>query len=199
MEKKLKTEQLNEFLSLTSDRSVPMIMQTPRLILRAWFEEDAPVLFKYASDPDLGPRAGWAPHQSLNESRNLIRTLFTGNAMWAVEWKETSEVIGCVGYLLYNQSNIPIQKDEAEVGYWIAKPYWNSGICTEALQAVVDCCFEEKKFLSLWGSYFLDNPASVRVMEKCGFSRCEGQTVCPNLQVGSDKPVGLMKIEKGDR
>ena len=74
-------------------------METERLILRPWRESDADALFKYASDPDVGPRAGWPPHQSVQESLELIRTVFSGEGMWAVELKETSEAIGCVGYL----------------------------------------------------------------------------------------------------
>jgi len=57
---------------------------TRRLILRPWREEDAPNLFKYASNPEVGPRAGWPPHQSAAESLEIIRTVFSGEGMWAV-------------------------------------------------------------------------------------------------------------------
>lgn len=67
--------------------------------MRPWLEEDAPALFKYASDPEVGPRAGWPPHRSLDESREVIRTVFSGEGMWAVVLKETGEPIGCAGYL----------------------------------------------------------------------------------------------------
>ena len=69
-------------------------METERLLLRPWREEDAPALFKYASDPEVGPRAGWPPHKSVEESLEIIRTLFSGDHMWAIEWKETGEPIG---------------------------------------------------------------------------------------------------------
>ena len=69
-------------------------METDRIILRPWLEEDAPALFKYASDPEVGPRAGWLPHRSLDESREVIRTVFSGEGMWAVVLKETGEFIG---------------------------------------------------------------------------------------------------------
>ncbi len=73
------------------------------------------------------------------------------------------------------------------MGYWIAKPYWNKGICTEALQAVVDYCFNVKGFTVLWGDYFPENPASGRVMEKCGFVDTGRETLCPDLEIGGDK------------
>ena len=44
------------------------MMQTARILLRTWRESDAETLFKYASDPEVGPRAGWPPHQSVEES-----------------------------------------------------------------------------------------------------------------------------------
>ena len=74
-------------------------METRRLILRPWRESDAEALFKYASDPDVGPRAGWPPHKSVDESLEIIRNVFSGEGMWAVELKEISEVVGSIGYL----------------------------------------------------------------------------------------------------
>lgn len=171
-------------------------METDRIILRSWLEEDAPALFKYASDPEVGPRAGWPPHRSLDESREVIRTVFSGEGMWAVVLKETGEPIGCAGYLPASLSNLEIAEDRCEVGYWIARPYWGRGICTEALRLIVRYCFEEKGFSVLWGDYFPENPASGRVMEKCGFSDTGLTTMCPNLEVGSDRPVRVMRLDR---
>ncbi len=47
-------------------------METERILLRYWQESDAEALFKYASDPDVGPRAGWPAHKSVEESREII-------------------------------------------------------------------------------------------------------------------------------
>ena len=172
------------------------LAETDRIILRPWHEDDAEVLYKYASDPDVGPRAGWPPHKSVEESLFVIRNVFSGEGMWTVEWKETGEPIGCVGYLPASASNLKIKDDEAEVGYWIAKPYWGKGICTEALHLVIDYCFNVKNFTTLWGDYFPENPASGKVMKKCGFVDTGEETVCPNLVVGADRPVRVMKLCK---
>ena len=163
-------------------------METERILLRRWQDSDAETLFKYASDPDVGPRAGWPPHKSVEESLEIIRTVFNAEGMWAVILKESNEAIGCVGYLPSSASNLKIAEDHAEVGYWI--------ICTEALQMVIDYCFNEKGFTTLWGDYFPSNPASGRVMEKCGFVDTGEETLCPNLEVGSDCPVKVMKLIK---
>ena len=76
-------------------------METERILLPPWQESDAETLFKYASDPDVGPRAGWPPHQSVEESWEIIRTIFNKDRTWAIELKETGEVIGCIGYFIY--------------------------------------------------------------------------------------------------
>ena len=44
-------------------------MENDRILLRPWLESDAPALFKYASDPDVGPRAGWPPHKNMEERK----------------------------------------------------------------------------------------------------------------------------------
>ena len=143
------------------------MIETDRLILRPWLDSDAEALFRYASDPDVGPRAGWPPHKDIEESRRVIRDIFTNDRTWAVTLRENGEVIGCMGYFIHGESNIPIGEEDAEIGYWIAKPYWNRGIATEALRAMIDYCFNVKGFLTLWSDFFIDNPASGRVMEKC--------------------------------
>ena len=169
--------------------------ETDRILLRPWRDSDAEALYKYASDPEVGPRAGWPPHKSVEESLHIIRTIFSGEGMWAVVWKESAEAIGCVGYLPASSSNLKIEEDQGEVGYWIARPYWGMGICTEALGLVIDYCFHTKDFSTLWGTYFPTNPASGRVMEKCGFTDTGRETCCPNLEVGGDQPVRVMILD----
>ena len=172
------------------------MMETERLILRPWRDNDAETLYNWASDPDVGPRAGWPPHKSVEESLEIIRTIFHNDRTWAIELKKTGEVIGCIGYFIYGESNINISENDAEAGYWIAKPYWNQGICSEALRLLIDYCFNEKKFDVLWSDFFVDNPASGRVMEKCGFRDTGEINYCSRLQMGSGRPVKVMKLRK---
>lgn len=169
-------------------------MENERILLRHWHETDAEALYKYASDPEVGPQAGWAPHQSVEESRQIIREIFGQDFMWAIIWKETNEPIGCVGYLPSGMGNIEMGENDGEVGYWMAKPYWNRGICTEALRMVVDYCFTVKGFDTLWGDFFVDNPASGRVMVKCGFEDTGRELYCEHLYGGSERLVRVLKL-----
>ena len=74
------------------------LLLTPRLRLRAWTEADAADLFALASDPEVGPRAGWPPHTSLDESLGVIRTVFNNSTTWAIVLRSTDTPIGAIGY-----------------------------------------------------------------------------------------------------
>ena len=172
------------------------MLETDRIILRPWLDSDADTLFKYASDPEVGPRAGWPPHKSVEESLQIIRTVFNNDQTWAIVLKETGEAIGCMGYYTYGESNISIGENDAEPGYWVARPYWNQGICTEALQLLIDYCFNVKGFHTLWSDFFVDNPASGRVMEKCGFRDTGKINYCSHLYQGDNRPVKIMRLDR---
>lgn len=171
-------------------------MQTERILLRRWLETDAEALYKYASDPDVGPRAGWPPHKSIDESLEVIRTFFNNGTTWAIVLKETNEAIGAMGYFTQATSNIPIGKDDCEVGYWVGKPHWNKGICTEALRMMLDYCINIKHFDNIWCDHFTGNPASGRVMEKCGFKDTRKLNRCSNLLGGDKDMVKIYKLIK---
>lgn len=129
-------------------------------------DADAEAMFRYASDPIIGQRAGWEPHKSIEESLEIIRTVFAVKTIWAIIWKETGELIGTIGYFDPEGSGIPAKEDEPLIGYWIGRPYWNKGICTEALKMVLEY---DKTIPSFISGHYFDNPASGRVLEKCGF------------------------------
>jgi RimJ/RimL family protein N-acetyltransferase len=167
---------------------------TNRIRLRPWCEKDAEALFKYASDPDVGPRAGWPPHLSVEESLEVIRTVFHNDTTWAIELEESGEAIGAMGYLPCEGTNLPSREGEQLVGYWVGKPYWNQGICTEALLLMIDHIRQTTEIKSLISSHFFDNPASGRVMEKCGFIPT-GETCVDESFAGSDLPMRVMRLE----
>ena len=171
-----------------------VIMESGRIVLRPWREDDAPALYKYASDPEVGPRAGWEPHKSIKESLEIIRTVFHNDTTWAIELKETGEPLGAMGYLPAEGSHLPSRKGEPLVGYWVGRPYWNRGICTEALQLMLDHIRKDSDIRSLIGSHFIDNPASGRVMEKCGFVPT-GETCVDQTLAGSDSPMRVLRLE----
>ena len=170
-------------------------METVRLILRPWHESDAEALFRWASDPEVGSRAGWPPHKSVGESLEIIRTLFHNDTTWAIVLKSTNDPIGAIGYGPSCDCDLPAREGEPLIGYWIAKPYWNQGICTEALRLMLDHIVNTTDIPSLISGHFIDNPASGRVMEKCDFVPTGETCIDPGQYQGEDRPIRVMRLE----
>ena len=137
-----------------------------RLILRPWKESDAESLYKYAKDPAIGSLAGWPPHISVQDSLNVIRTVFAAPETYAVVLKDTEEPVGSIGVMFENGLQ---QANECEIGYWIGKPFWGKGLMTEAVCRLLQRCFEDLAMTAVWAVYYDGNVGSRRVMEKCGF------------------------------
>lgn len=170
-------------------------MQTERILLRPWLDTDAEALYKYACEPEVGARAGWPPHKSVEESREIIRTVFNNDTTWAIILKATGEAIGAMGYMPECELNLPAREGEPLVGYWVGKPYWNQGICTEALQLMLKHIRKETNYTSLIGSHYIGNPASGRVMEKCGFKPTGETAVDESLYSGNKHTMRVLRLE----
>lgn len=147
-----------------------MIFETQRLILRPWKLSDAESLYKYARDPKVGPIAGWPVHTSVENSREIIKTVLSAPETYAVVLKETSEPVGSAGLMIETKSNIKLPDTECEVGYWLGVPYWGRGLIPEAVRCLMEYAFTDLKMHKLWCGYFDGNSRSKRVMEKCGFT-----------------------------
>lgn len=148
-----------------------MVIHTERLTLRPWREADAEGLFAYASDPDVGPAAGWPPHRSIEESREIIRTVFSAPHTFAVCLAATDEPVGSIGLMPSRcESSHQGAGLELEVGYWIAKPFWGRGFAPEAVRAMQRYAFETLGCKALWCGYYEGNDKSLRVQQKCCFA-----------------------------
>ena len=146
------------------------MIETERLILRPWQESEAGILYKYASDPDIGPVAGWLTHTSVENSLEIIRTVFAAPETFAVVLKKTGEPIGSCGIMFADGLHSAAMKSgEAEIGYWVGKPYWGQGFIPEAAKALLSRCFNELALDAVWCGYYDGNDKSKRVCEKCGF------------------------------
>ncbi len=146
-----------------------MTLETERLILRPWNEEDAEDLYKYASNPDVGPIAGWPPHQSTTESLDVIRNVFSGAECYAICLKEDGKAIGAIELKLNGHTDMTERDDECELGYWLGKPFWGQGIMPEAARKIICHGFEDAGMTRIWCGYYEGNTKSKRVQEKVGF------------------------------
>jgi RimJ/RimL family protein N-acetyltransferase len=143
-----------------------MILETKRLILRPWCEEDARDLYTYASDPEVGLPAGWPPHTSVENSCEIIATVLSAPETYAVCRKEDGKSIGSIGL---HRNDIAQENDEYELGYWIGKPFWGLGLIPEASRELLRYAFEELGMKRIWCGHYDGNVKSRRVMEKLGF------------------------------
>lgn len=146
-----------------------MILETDRLILRPWEDSDAEDLYQYASDPAVGPIAGWPVHTSVEDSREIIRGVLSEPETYAVVPREEGHAVGSIGLMLGAASNIGIPDSEGEIGYWIGVPFWGRGLIPEATRELMRHGFEDLSLVKLWCAYFDGNEKSRRVQEKCGF------------------------------
>lgn len=147
-----------------------MILKTKRLILRHWQESDVESLYQYAKDPDVGPIAGWPPHQSIEESYNTIKNVFNKSECYAICLKENNTAIGAIELKLKGYTDMTDREDECELGYWIGKPFWNHGYMSEAVQEILHYAFTDLQMTTVWCGYYDGNLRSARVQEKAGFS-----------------------------
>lgn len=144
-------------------------METERLILRPWCEDDAESLYSFAKNPAVGPIAGWPPHTSVENSREIIRNVLSVNETYAVCLKTDNKAIGSIGLMIGTQSNLDLPETEGEIGYWIGVPFWGMGLIPEATKELIRHAFVDLNLETLWCGYFEGNAKSKRVQEKCGF------------------------------
>ena len=145
------------------------MLQTKRLILHRWEDSDAESLFTYAKDPEVGPIAGWPPHQSVEESLAVIRNVLSGRESYALCLKADHKAIGAIELKLNGHTDMTARDDECELGYWLGKPFWGLGLMPEAVSEILRHAFEDIGMTKVWVGYYEGNTKSKRVLEKCGF------------------------------
>lgn len=158
-----------------------MIKETERLKFRHWTMEDADRLFELTSNEYVGPRCGWIPPKSVDESRENLEKILINDFTYCIIEKSTGEIIGDIGIDQVMEEDqdgnkVPVE-GERELGFWIGYPYWNKGYMTETVMAAIDYCFDELKLSKIHCGNYSFNPASGRVQEKCGFKYQETKMV----------------------
>lgn len=141
-------------------------LESERLILRSWTLEDLDDFYEYAKNDNVGPNAGWKPHESKEESEKILKSFIKNNEVWAIEYKENKKVIGSIG----------LHKDEMRsgingkmLGYVLSEDYWGRGIMPEAVKETIKYAFEEEALDLIAVHHFRFNDRSKRVIEKSGF------------------------------
>jgi RimJ/RimL family protein N-acetyltransferase len=166
-----------------------MFAITPRLLLRPSWPEDAATLHGAIADQGIVrnlARAPWpyTPTDAASFVALQHTQLFPNALLWTRDGQSPQLVGSCgLGEL----------DGEAELGYWIARPFWGRGYATEAARAVIQAAraLGHKKLVS---SHFIDNPASGRVLRKVGF-RPTGKTQM-RFSAGRGRDVPCLFFER---
>lgn len=150
-------------------------IETDRLILREWTNNDLDDFFAYASVDGVGEMAGWRHHENIDVSRTILNMFMEGKKTFALEEKATGRVIGSLGL---EDVSAPILKNNKmlkgrEIGYVLAKDKWGQGLMTEAVKKVLAWIFENTDWDFVSCGHFVRNDRSRRVIEKCGFEYIE--------------------------
>ncbi len=149
-------------------------IETERMILRPWTLDDLKDLYAYASVEGVGEMAGWIHHKSENETNLILNSFIAHKKTFALELKESGRVVGSLGIEEYDHHEFDcvdlVALQGRELGYVLSKECWGRGLMTEAVNAVIQYCFDVLNYDFLTCGHFVRNERSRRVIEKSGFS-----------------------------
>lgn len=141
-------------------------IETKRLILRDFSQEDLNDLFAYAQSDKVGPMAGWKPHDSIEESQKILNMFIEGKEVWAIELKENHKLIGSIGLHKDAKRNNP---KSAMLGYVLSEEAWGKGFMIEASRAILNFGFNEDDLTLISVYHFPFNKQSESVIKNLGF------------------------------
>ena len=147
------------------------VIKTERLILRPFELSDASDVQRYAGDYDIARTVANIPYPyedgMAEEWINSHAEKFEENneLTLAITHKQKKYLIGAIGLV-----RIAAEHQHAEMGYWIGKPFWGNGYCSEAARALLDFSFNSLKLNRVFAFHFAHNPASGRVLQKIGMT-----------------------------
>lgn len=143
-------------------------LSTPRLRLRPLREDDAAAVYEYAKRPEVGPSAGWEPHNTIADAIQFIQYSRKKRehgqpGVYAIVHRKSDRMIGTIEIHSYRGY-------KGEIGFVLHPDFWNQGLVTEAAKAVIVYGMEILELKRLSYCHFPDNLASARVCQKLGFT-----------------------------
>jgi ribosomal-protein-alanine N-acetyltransferase len=136
-------------------------------VVRSWQISDVESLGRYANNYKIWINLRDAfPHPYTKQhARDFIRTIRTRTPETVFAIEVNDEAVGSVGFVLHPD----VERVSAEIGYWLAEPFWGQGIITDVLAAVTRYAIETHHLTRVYALPFARNTASCRVLEKAGY------------------------------
>jgi ribosomal-protein-alanine N-acetyltransferase len=148
-------------------------VETERLLFRQHIIGDIDAYCEMEADPDFRRYVGGRPRPREEAERKFmpgLKPITNGLSMLATIYKPENKYIGRCGiYPHFNADGVPVP-GEAALGLYLANAYWGRGLATEAGLAFIDCGFNQHKLNRIVTMIQVGNDASVRVIEKLGFT-----------------------------
>jgi RimJ/RimL family protein N-acetyltransferase len=181
---------LEERADETVRETSPKELQTARLILRPPQLQDAKAIAALANDIRIAQNTLRLPHPyTVADAETFIASMDKGEGEAAfIVTLRSGALIGVAGIAKLN-GNAP------ELGYWLGVPFWGHGYATEAARAVIDHAFTEIGCEQLQSGARISNPASRRVLEKCGFQWC-GVGLYRIRSIASSAPIDRFRLDR---
>jgi len=165
------------------------VLATERLILRAPRHEDVKALAALVNDRSIAVNTARVPHPyDEGDAKQFIDAVNKRD-------REACFVITLDGALIGGCGIVP-REDGGEIGYWLGVPYWGHGFATEAARAAIDHAFGSLGYETLHSSARVSNPASRRVLEKCGF-QWTGVRLARIRAIYSAAPTDCFRLDRG--
>lgn len=175
------------------------MIETKRLLLRKLMVEDADAMFQnWASDKEVTKFLTWPAYTSLDTAIHILKEWTTSYEkpdfyQWAIVPKNLNEPIGSISVVSINEKT-----QMAEIGYCIGRPWWNRGITSEALSAVINFMFDQVGANRVQAKHDVNNPHSGLVMKKCGM-KYEGTLRSADVNNQGVCDVSIYALLKSDR
>lgn len=171
------------------ERSIP-VLETERLVLRAPRLGDVKAVAALANDRRIAENTARIPHPyRASDAQDFVTGANVGGETAYVVTLRNGTLIGACGFT-------QVDRHPPEIGYWLGAKYWGKGYATEAVRAVIDHAFTDLDCESLQAAARVTNPASRRVLEKCGF-QWTGAGLCRVRALSSSVPVDRFRLDRG--
>ena len=185
----LATQTAKPVLAQQSEEHGVPVLETERLVLRAPRRGDVKAIVRLVNDRRVAENTARIPHPyGIDDAERFIAAVNRqdGEATFAVI--RGGDLIGVCG--VEPRDNAP------EIGYWLGAPYWGRGYATEAVRAVIDHAFGTVGHDTLQAGARVGNPASRRVLEKCGF-QWTSVGLYRIRAINSSAPLDRFRLDRG--
>jgi len=144
-------------------------LTSENVTLREFKSDDKYRLAELADNPkiSINLRDGFPNPYTVADAENFFEKFANQESALVLAVEYNGEYVGNIGL----HKGTDVYRKSAEIGYFLGEPYWNLGIMTKAVKLICDYGFKTMDIVRIHAGIFEFNPASMRVLEKCGFKR----------------------------